>query len=182
MIILASASPRRRELLKKICDFEVRPTECDESCELKEPEAFVKELSERKANAAVCGKEDIVIAADTVVFHNGKILGKPKNAECAEKMLKALSGQTHDVYTGVSVKKGEKIITFCERTRVKFFDLSDGLISRYVESKEPLDKAGAYGVQEKGCVLVERIEGDYFNVVGLPVARLYRVLKEIGGI
>ena len=179
MIILASASPRRRELLKRICDFEVRPSDCDEECDIKEPQALVRELSKRKA-AAVSG--DVVIAADTVVYHEGKILGKPRDAKDAALMLRSLSGKTHEVYTGVSVKKDGAVRTFSERSRVKFYDLEDALIDEYVASGEPLDKAGAYGIQGKGCLLVESIEGDFFNVMGLPVARIYRVLLEMGAI
>ena len=181
MIILASASPRRRELLAHVCEFEVRPTDCDESCSITAPEELVRELSRRKALACRACPGDTVIGADTVVAIDGEILGKPKDPEDAKNMLRKLSGRTHTVFTGVTVVKGGEAYTFAERTDVTFFELSEELIDRYVASKEPMDKAGAYGIQEKGCLLVEKINGDYFNVVGLPVARLSRILDSIGG-
>jgi len=181
MIILASASPRRRELLGQICDFEVRATDCDESCALTSPEELVCELSKRKAQACRAGTEDTVIGADTVVALDGEILGKPKDAEDAKNMLRKLSGRTHSVFTGVTVLKNGGAHTFCERTDVTFYELSEELIDRYVDTKEPYDKAGAYGIQGKGCVLVKGICGDYFNVVGLPMGRLYHLLNTIGG-
>ncbi len=182
MIVLASASPRRRELLSRICEFEVRPSRCDENCGERDPDALVRELSLRKARAAKAGPSDVVIAADTVVFLDGDILGKPRDKAEAREMLGRLSGRTHTVFTGVTVIKDGKEHTFCDRTRVTFYRLSKELADEYVESGEPLDKAGAYGIQGKGCLLVKRIEGDFFNVMGLPIARLYRLLTEIGGI
>lgn len=182
MIILASASPRRRELLSQICDFKVITSDCDENCSITEPRDLVCELSLRKAKAIAATDDDIVIGADTVVAVDGKILGKPHSEREAKEMLMALSGKTHSVFTGVTVIKGDKVITFAEETCVTFYELTDKLIDRYVASGEPMDKAGAYGIQGKGCVLVQGISGDYFNVVGLPVARLYRVLDQIGGI
>ena len=133
---------------------------------------------------AVCPPQegDVLIGADTVVAIDGAILGKPHSQQEAKNMLSALSGKTHSVFTGVTVVKGEEIHTFAERTDVTFYPLSQELIDRYVASGEPMDKAGAYGIQGKGCVLVQSISGDYFNVVGLPVARLYRVLDQIGGL
>lgn len=181
MIILASASPRRREILSQICTFEVRPTDCDESCDITDPAALVSELSLRKAKACKAEKEDTVIGADTVVAIDGCILGKPADERDAKNMLRMLSGRTHSVFTGVTVAKGERVHTFCARTDVTFYELTDELIDRYVASKEPMDKAGAYGIQGKGCVLVKSISGDYFNVVGLPAAELYRVLDTFGG-
>ncbi|MBR4954411.1 MAG: septum formation protein Maf [Clostridia bacterium] len=181
MIILASASPRRRELLGQICSFEVRATDCDESCALTSPEEFVCELSRRKVLACKADFDDIVIGADTVVAIDGEILGKPRDPEDAKAMLAKLSGKTHSVFTGVTVVAKGESHTFCERTDVTFFELSRELIDWYVGTDEPLDKAGAYGIQEKGCVLVKGISGDYFNVVGLPVARLYRILNTVGG-
>jgi len=182
MIILASASPRRRELLSQICDFTVKVSDCDENCSITDPETLVCELSLRKAKAVKAGAEDIIIGADTVVAVDGQILGKPHSQQEAKDMLSALSGKTHSVFTGVTVVKGEEIHTFAERTDVTFYPLAQELIDRYVASGEPMDKAGAYGIQGKGCVLVQSISGDYFNVVGLPVARLYRVLDQIGGL
>ncbi len=182
MIILASASPRRRELLSQICDFTVMVSDCDENCSITDPETLVCELSLRKARSIKVSAEDIVIGADTVVAVDGKILGKPHSRQEAKEMLSALSGKTHSVFTGVTVVKGSMVHTFTERTDVTFYELSEELIDRYVESGEPMDKAGAYGIQGKGCVLVQGISGDYFNVVGLPVARLYRVLDQFGGL
>lgn len=182
MIILASASPRRKELLSQICDFDIRVSDCDENCDITDPEKLVCELSCRKARAIAADTDDIVIGADTVVAIGGKILGKPHSTEEARNMLKSLSGKTHSVFTGVTVIKSKKEYTFAEKTDVTFYELDDTLIDRYVASGEPMDKAGAYGIQGKGCVLVKGICGDYFNVVGLPVAHLYRVLDEIGGL
>ena len=182
MIILASASPRRKELLSQICEFEVKVSDCDENCDIKDPCCFVKELSLRKARAIKVDNGDIVIGADTVVTIDGKILGKPHSVEDAKAMLKTLSGRTHSVFTGVTVIKGTTARTFAEETQVTFYDLDDMMIDSYVASGEPMDKAGAYGIQGKGYVLVKGICGDYFNVVGLPVAALYRVLDEIGGL
>ena len=184
MIILASASPRRKELLSRICDFEVRPSRCDEDCAERDPDALVRELSLRKARAAEkdADKKDVIVAADTVVYFKDAILGKPRDRAEAYEMLRALSGRAHTVFTGVTVIKDGEAHTFCDRTRVTFYRLSEELIREYVESGEPLDKAGSYGIQGKGCLLVKRIEGDFFNVMGLPVARLYRLLTRIGGI
>ena len=182
MIILASASPRRRELLGQICSFEVRPTDCDENCEISSPEELVCELSQRKALACIRQADDIVIGADTVVAIDGCILGKPTDAQDAKNMLQKLSGRTHSVYTGVTVLAHGQTHTFAERTDVTFYELSEELINWYVSSNEPFDKAGSYAIQQKGCVLVKEIKGDYFNVVGLPVARLYRLLNTVGGI
>lgn len=179
MIVLASASPRRKELLSRICEFEVRPSQCDESCDIKDPALFVRTLSERKARAV---EGDIVIAADTVVYLNGDILGKPETPDRAREMLRRMSGQTHEVHTGVSVKKDGQVHTFSEKSLVTFYDLADELIEEYVNSGEPMDKAGAYGIQDKGCLLVKKIEGGFFNIMGLPIASLYRLLKELGGI
>ena len=121
----------------------------------------------------------IVIGADTVVAIDGKILGKPKNEKDAFLMLKNLSGKEHSVFTGVTVIKNDKEVTFSVQTKVKFFELDDREIEDYISSGEPFDKAGAYGIQGKGSLFVEKIDGDYFNVVGLPISRLARQLKSI---
>jgi len=181
MVILASKSPRRRELLKNICDFQVREALCDENCSETDPEKLVRILSERKASAVSASAEDVVIGADTVVAVDGMILGKPKSAEDAKKMLSALSGKTHQVFTGVTVIRGDKKVIFSECTHVTFYPLGEQIIDDYIATNEPFDKAGAYGIQGRGCLLVEKIDGDYFNVVGLPVARLYRTLQALGG-
>lgn len=179
-IILASASPRRRELLALAgVDFTVRVADVEEIIpENASPDEVVMSLARQKAQAVANERPDsIIIGSDTVVALDGAILGKPKDEEDAFRMLKTLSGRSHTVYTGVAIIHGEKINSFCEATEVVFNSLTDEEIRNYVATKEPMDKAGAYGIQGKGCVLVEKIVGDYFNVVGLPVSRVYRELK-----
>lgn len=180
MLILASKSPRRKELLSIITtDFEIKSADVDETLpENITPENAVLYLSKIKAEPFKNG-EDTVIGCDTVVAVDGRILGKPKDRDDAFKMLKLLSGKSHSVFTGVTVisPTAEKSF-FCE-TKVKFFDLSDEEINGYIETGEPFDKAGAYGIQGKGSLLAEEIQGDYFNVVGLPVSRLNKVLKAL---
>ncbi len=183
-IILASQSPRRKELLGRFCqDMIIR---CDSSEEVKisgeKPEEMVMRLALTKArNVAEISEEDaIVIGADTIVVLDDKILGKPKNEEDAFRMLRSLSGKCHTVFTGVAVLdtviKKEK--TIAEATKVCFKTLCDEEIDAYIASKEPMDKAGAYGIQELGSLFIEGIEGDYFNVVGLPVCKLGKLLNE----
>ena len=180
MIILASKSPRRKELLSLITDdFTVDSAEVDETlpCDI-EPDKAAEYLSKIKAQPfRESGK--IVIGADTVVAIDGKILGKPKNEKDAFFTLKNLSGKEHSVFTGVTVIKNDKEVTFSVQTKVKFFELDDREIEDYISSGEPFDKAGAYGIQGKGSRFVEKIDGDYFNVVGLPISRLARQLKSI---
>lgn len=173
MIILASQSPRRRELLKYITDdFKVMSSNVDETLPKDiSPGDAVLYLSRIKAQPFK-NETDIVIGADTVVSIDNKILGKPKDFDDAYKMLSLLSGKWHSVYTGVTLIKGENVKSFSVETRVKFFELTDTDIENYIRTKEPMDKAGAYGIQGFGSLLVERIDGDYFNVVGLPVSRL----------
>ena len=181
-IILASASPRRRELLKNITDdFTVRVSDADESTVGGlSPEQTVRALAELKADAVYAGnEEEIIIAADTVVAADGQILGKPRDEADAFAMLKMLSGKTHEVFTGVCIRTPAAQTVFSERTEVEFYPLSDDEITAYIKTGEPSDKAGAYGIQGKGCLLVKRINGDYFNVVGLPVAALSRELKKL---
>lgn len=184
-IILASQSPRRRELLERlgIRDFIVRPAQGEERApQGLDPEGLVKYLSRQKAQeiALTAGPEDVVIGADTVVAVDGQILGKPRDKDHARQMLQTLSGAEHTVYTGITLQKGDKIRSEAECTQVRFRKLSEDEISSYIETGEPMDKAGAYGIQELGALLVEGIVGDYFNVVGLPLARLGQVLKEFG--
>lgn len=179
-IVLASASPRRKELIALICSqVDIRPAECDETL----PEGMgakeaVEYLSKIKNDAAkqLCAEGEVIISADTVVAVENKILGKPTDKEDARRMINLLSGKTHQVYTGVTISCGEGSVTFSEKTDVTFFPLTDKEIEEYVSSKEPYDKAGAYGIQGKASLLVKGINGDYFNVVGLPVARLNREL------
>ena len=177
MIILASQSPRRRELMKYITEnFEVRVSEVDETLpDGITPAEAVLYLSKIKARP-FANEDDTVIGADTVVAIDGKILGKPANKEDAAHMLRNLRGRTHSVFTGVTVIKNGQEHSFFEETKVKFLNFSDAEIEKYVETGEPLDKAGAYGIQGYGALLVEKIDGDYFNVVGLPISKLNQVL------
>lgn len=177
MLILASKSPRRKELLSIITeDFVIRTADVDESlpCNI-EPDKAVEYLSKIKAEPFNNGV-DTVIGADTVVAVDGKILGKPKDRDDAYNMLRMLSGKYHSVFTGVTVIKPTGSITFSVETKVNFFDLTDDEINAYIDTSEPYDKAGSYGIQGRGALLVKKIEGDYFNVVGLPVSTLKRYL------
>ena len=181
-IYLASKSPRRKEIMALAgLDFEVISPECDENIEAVHPGDYCMELSRRKALAGseMIGQQEgcIIIGADTIVFNDGQIMGKPHDEEQAFEMLRSLSGHTHEVYTGVTVIAGTHINSFYEKTLVTFFDISDEDLLDYIRTGEPMDKAGAYGIQGRGCFLVEKIDGDYFNVMGLPVARLVRMLK-----
>ena len=182
-IILASQSPRRRELLAQmgLSRFVVRPALGEELADPSLPPAgLVEALSRRKAEevAARSDPGDLVIAADTVVAIDGQILGKPRDEAHAREMLTLLSGREHVVYTGVTVCREGELLTRHEATRVRFRPLSPGEIDAYTASGEPMDKAGAYGIQGLGALLVEGITGDYFNVVGLPVCLLGRMLAQ----
>ncbi len=176
-LILASASPRRKELLGLAgFEFEVITSSVNEVIDpVLLPHELVVSLAKQKAcDVASKNPGRTVIGADTVVVLDGKILGKPGNKQDAEDMLHMLSGNVHEVYTGVYIVNGDKCKGFFECTRVKFCKLSNEQIKAYVATGEPMDKAGSYGIQGKGCVLVEGIEGDYFNVVGFPVSRFCR--------
>ena len=186
-VILASQSPRRRELLSKIIEnFEVVVSDFDESnVEFDgDIEKYVKELALCKAKVVAqdIEKHAIIISADTIVVLENKILGKPKNKKEAESMLNALSGNNHKVYTGLCVidTKSNKIIQEASFTKVKFSKLTNKEIQEYINTGSPMDKAGAYGIQDFGAVFVEKIEGCYYNVMGLPVNVLYNILKNIG--
>ncbi len=185
-IILASQSPRRRELLTQIgLTFRVLAPGADETVPAGTPPAeTVEELSRRKAAAAAAleGTEPLIIAADTVVALGDKVLGKPRGEEDAFAMLSALSGREHRVCTGVTVTRGGRTVIFHETTAVRFRPLPAEDIAAYIATGEPMDKAGAYGIQGRGALLVERIAGDYGNVVGLPLFRLGRVLAEDFGL
>lgn len=177
--VVASASPRRRELLSNAgYTFEVIPSDADESL----PEGIdasdaVLELAKRKAHSVLKNETNaVVLGCDTVVSLGGKILGKPKTHADAEAMLSALSGRVHEVFTGVCIADGEKEDSFVSCTRVEFYPLSDETVRSYVQTEEPMDKAGAYGIQGFGSVLVKRIDGDYFTVMGLPVNECARAL------
>ena len=210
-LVLASASPRRRELLSQIgLEFTVMPSTKEENAKTTEAGALVQELSRQKAvdiweqlsgdqgqnpdadqeqiseetqEPNLNGKrqpELLVIGANTVVCCEGKILGKPHSREAAAEMLTALQGRSHEVYTGVTLYSQSETVTFFECTQVEFYPMTEVEISEYIDSKEPMDKAGAYGIQGLGARFVKDIRGDYNNVVGLPVGRLYQELKSHG--
>lgn len=181
-IILASSSPRRKELLTTAgMKFEIHVEEVDETVPEGTPPAEAAKMTATKKAAAVAKDftDCIVIGADTIVVANGRILGKPKDESDAKSMLRMLSGIEHEVITGVCLINGEKTEAFAQISKVKFYDLTDEEITAYVATKEPMDKAGAYGIQGLGCKLVEKIEGDYFNIVGLPVAEVCRRIKNL---
>ena len=194
--ILASASPRRKELLTQIgIDFEVVVSEADENiAEKLSPGELVERLSLIKAGAvrkhlakdaqtadeSTAAGTFAVIGADTVVYLGGEILGKPKDEEDAFRMLRALSGATHSVFTGVTILLPDETITFHSETKVTFDELSDAEIRAYIASGEPMDKAGAYGIQGLGGAFVTGIEGEYANVVGFPIGEFCRILRKKG--
>ena len=185
-LVLASSSPRRAAVLAAAgFEFEVAAASVDESRHASEPaEAYVRRLAERKAQAVASGvvPPAIVIGADTVVELDGDVLGKPASGEDAARMLRGLSGRTHQVLTGLAVLKiPEDVVRVeIEKTKVTFAPLQEAEITVYVAREEPLDKAGAYAIQGLGGRYITRVEGCYFNIVGLPLARLYRILKEMG--
>lgn len=186
-IILGSASPRRRELLAQIgIDFEVLVSSGEECYTSTEPDEIVKELAFAKAENVAAELETtkavLVIGADTIVVLDGKILGKPEDEEDAFRMLKHLQGRTHEVYTGTALldfdeNEERTVIRHAEKTKVFVHEMDDDEIRRYIESGEPMDKAGGYGIQGRFAAYIDRIEGDYYNVVGLPVAYLYQEMK-----
>ena len=180
-LILASGSPRRKELLGLFgVPITVRVADIDETMDPeKAPFDEVARVSRRKALAVSREPEDVVIAADTIVVCEGKVLGKPHSREEATKMLESLSGRDHQVMTGCTVLRGTEIETFTEVTDLHFRPLSQREIARYVASGEPMDKAGAYGIQGGAALFCEKIAGDYYNVMGLPVCRLGQVLRKI---
>ena len=180
-LILASASPRRKELLRLFhIPFEIRVADIDETMDPRKP-AFeeVRRVSRLKALAVPRQADDIVIAADTIVVCQGKVLGKPKSEEEAVSMLELLSGRDHQVMTGCTVALGDRCESFTEVTDLHFRALSQREIARYVASGEPMDKAGSYGIQGGAALFCERMAGDYYNVMGLPVCRLSQVLKQL---
>ena len=179
-IILASASPRRKELMGHFpFPFTVRVSQADEKMDSgKLPQDEVARISCNKAMAVDRHSDDIVIGADTIVVCDGVILGKPKNEADAFRMLSMLSGRAHQVMTGVTVLQGKRSHSFTEITDVYFRPLSEMEILSYIHSGDPMDKAGSYGIQSGASLFVEKIVGDYYNVVGLPVCHLSLVLKE----
>ena len=180
-IILASASPRRQELLGKITtDFVCIPSDIEEDYPKNLDICAVPEYLAMKKAEHIAKKygKSIVIGSDTGVFLGSEMLGKPKDREDAYRMIESLSGKTHSVITGCAIVKGERKISFSCETKVTFYDLNEKEILEYVNTGECDDKAGAYGIQGYGALLIKEIKGDYFNVVGLPVAELHRKLKE----
>lgn len=183
-VILASSSPRRRELLEMlgVRGFRVIPAEVDETIPDAAPDISVQHIAQLKARkvAEGCATDDLIIAADTLVYLDGEALGKPESAQEAQNMLRRLSGTVHTVYTGVALIKNGCESSFAERTDVFFREMSDEEIDSYIKTGEPMDKAGAYGAQGKGAMFIRRIEGDFFNVMGLPVCRLVTELRRFG--
>ncbi|SDN59079.1 Maf family protein [Alkalicoccus daliensis] len=182
-VVLASQSPRRKELLTQAgIEFTVQPSVKEEIYDPAEtPDNIVASLALQKAEEVFAQHpEAVVIGSDTMVAIDGKMLGKPKDEEEAARMLKQLSGRTHQVHTGAAILSKEDRTVFTETVQVTFYPLTESEINTYIQSKEPADKAGAYGIQGLGAVLVERIEGDYFSIVGLPVAKVVRALKKHG--
>lgn len=181
-IILASASPRRKMLLEQLgLEFNIQPSNLDESkVELTNPSELVQHLSYLKANEVQSEKSQLVIAADTVVSNKDVILEKPADKTEAKQMLKALSGTTHQVMTGITVLTDQIVSTDYETTNVTFKELTEKEINDYIATGEPLDKAGAYGIQAKGAVFVKKIEGCFYNVVGLSLYRLVQMINEVG--
>ncbi len=180
MLVLASASPRRREILGRfIREFEVVPSEADEHCTLSDPLGYTVELARRKARDVYGRVGGTVIGADTVVSVNGQVLGKPRDEKHAFRMLKLLSGRIHQVTTGYCIIHKGKEHCGAVVTEVKFRELDDDIIREYIGTGEPMDKAGAYGIQGKAGLLVEWIKGDYYNVVGFPLEIVWK-LRELG--
>ena len=179
-IALASGSPRRKELMALAgFDFDIIVPDVDESVPGDfTPAETVTHLSKIKAEAIFTESSgyDVIVAADTVVSIDDEILGKPGDKEDAFRMIRLLSGRTHSVYTGVTVIKNGTADTFYSKSDVTFYELSDDEINLYLDSGEYADKAGSYGIQGKGCVLVKEVHGDYYNIVGLPIARTYRAI------
>ncbi len=180
-VILASQSPRRKELLGLFhIPFTVCVADADETMDRKKPPFDeVARVSRLKALAVKRDEEDVVIAADTIVVCDGQILGKPCDPEHAKAMLRLLSGRDHQVMTGVTVLRGARVESFTEVTDIHFRPLSEKEIDAYVRTGEPMDKAGAYGIQGGAALFAEKMAGDYYNVMGLPVCRLYQLLREM---
>ena len=182
-VVLASASPRRRQPLELIgIAHEVRPANIDETMRPREtPRRHAERLAREKASAIAKRDPDLItIGADTIVVVNRKVLGKPRDTDDAARMIALLSGREHVVTTAVAVSRGKKLRSAVEEVRVKFRRLRDDEIEAYIATGEPMDKAGAYGIQGYGATIVERIEGDYFAVMGLPIVRLVGLLRDVG--
>ena len=181
-MVLASNSPRRKELLRLICtSFEIEPADVDERVEENLPLDRIPAYLARKKAAHVAKNhpDDIVLGFDTGVFINNMMIGKPSSEKAAFEILKILSGKTHKVITGCAIIKGDRETVFSQTTEVEFYPLSNDEIREYIATGEPTDKAGAYGIQGKGALLVKQIRGDYNNVVGMPLALLNRKLQSM---
>ena len=179
-VILASQSPRRKELMGLYhIPFIIRIADIDEHMDPNLPPAQeVARVSRLKAEAVPRQAEDVVIAADTIVVCDGQVLGKPRDEADAYRMLRLLSGRDHQVMTGLTVLQGEKAVVHTEVSHIHFKPLSDGEIFAYIHTGEPMDKAGAYGIQGGAALFAQRLEGDYYNVMGLPVCRLGQILRQ----
>lgn len=180
-VILASQSPRRKELMGLFhIPFIIRVSDADETMDPNAPAAQqVAQVSRRKAEAVSREPDDVVIAADTIVVCGGEILGKPRDTADASRMLHMLSGRDHQVMTGMTVLRGDRCLVCTEITDIHFRDLTDREIDAYIRTGEPMDKAGSYGIQGGAALFAERLVGDYYNVMGLPVCRLGQLLREI---
>ncbi|MBM7554615.1 Maf family protein [Thalassobacillus pellis] len=178
-LILGSGSPRRKELLELAgYTFEVKTSDIDESMHRKsDPQSIVEQLARMKSEAFTISDNEVLLTADTIVSAGGNILGKPESKEEASEMLHMLSGEVHDVHSGVSIRTNEQTYVFSQQTTVEFWKLTEDDIEQYIHTKDPYDKAGAYGIQSKGAILVKAIQGDYYNVVGLPLSRVVRELR-----
>jgi septum formation protein len=181
MVVLASQSPRRAEILRQAgIPFNVRAVPIDETpLPGEKPEDYVRRLAESKALAVTCGPGEIVLAADTTVVIDGEMLAKPEDAADARRMLAKLSGRQHEVMTGICIRRCSEVIRDCATTTVWFTPMSEREIADYAASGEPLDKAGAYAIQGLAGKYIDKIEGCYFNVMGLPVALVYRHLRGV---
>ncbi len=182
-VVLASGSPRRRQLLELIgIPHEVRPSNIDETMRPREvPRRHAERLAREKASVVATREPEVVtIAADTIVVINRKVLGKPRDIEDARRMLEMLSGREHTVITAVAVARGRKLRSAIEEVKVKFRRLRDDEIDAYIATGEPMDKAGAYGIQGFGATIVECVNGDYFAVMGLPLARVVMLMRDLG--
>ncbi len=180
-LILASSSPRRQELLKQVnIPFQIRTANVDESViQTTNPIEKVKQLAELKGQAIPFQhKNEVILAADTIVAHNERIFEKPKDKEEAYYMMSTFSGNSHDVYTGVLIRSDEKEVIFVEKTKVEFWPLTDEEIKWYISTDDPYDKAGGYGIQSLGSIFVKQIVGDYYNVMGLPISKVVRKLRD----
>ena len=190
-IILASKSPRRREILELLgVEFDIETADTDETCDIEEPGELVETLAKRKGLAVVdkvvresgSDKDILFISCDTLVYADKEFLGKPRNVEDARRMISKLSGNVHEVYSGICLYMNGKCVTAHQATRVEFERMTQHEIEAYISTPEPYDKAGGYAVQGKAALYIKCIVGDYFNVVGLPVRLLYSLLKDEFGI